>query len=134
MRKPVFWVSDQVRHKPGCTTTEDGKRLVILDLGRRGIALFMQRKQRDCSAVFVQIDFLMMPLIPIFLFYRCNCDARRDTRASKHLLPTRQMTLTLKIEVAIGTVDILNDTGSANLCILVVIFSFYETIFFALMC
>ena len=23
-RKPVFWVSDQVRHKPGCTATEDG--------------------------------------------------------------------------------------------------------------
>ena len=24
-RKPVFWVSHlQVRHKPGCTTTEDG--------------------------------------------------------------------------------------------------------------
>ena len=24
MRKPVFRVSDQVRHKPGCTATEDG--------------------------------------------------------------------------------------------------------------
>ena len=24
MRKPVFGVSDQVRHKPGCTATEDG--------------------------------------------------------------------------------------------------------------
>ena len=24
VRKPVFGVSDQVRHKPGCTTTEDG--------------------------------------------------------------------------------------------------------------
>ena len=24
MRKPVFKVSDQVRHKPGCTATEDG--------------------------------------------------------------------------------------------------------------
>ena len=24
MRKPVFGVSDQVRHKPGCTTTKDG--------------------------------------------------------------------------------------------------------------
>ena len=23
-RKPVFGVSDQVPHKPGCTTTEDG--------------------------------------------------------------------------------------------------------------
>ena len=31
MRKPVLRVSDQVRHKPGCTTTEDGLRLEILD-------------------------------------------------------------------------------------------------------
>ena len=23
MRKPVFWVPDHVRHKPGCTATED---------------------------------------------------------------------------------------------------------------
>ena len=30
MRKPVFGVYDQVRHKPGCTTIEDGKRLEIL--------------------------------------------------------------------------------------------------------
>ena len=27
VRKPVFGVSDQVRHKLGCTTTEDGYRL-----------------------------------------------------------------------------------------------------------
>ena len=25
VRKPVFAVSDQVRHKPGCTASEDGK-------------------------------------------------------------------------------------------------------------
>ena len=24
LRKPVFRVSDQVPHKPGCTTTQDG--------------------------------------------------------------------------------------------------------------
>ena len=24
VRKPVFWVSDQVWHKPGCAATEDG--------------------------------------------------------------------------------------------------------------
>ena len=24
LRKPVFGVTDQVRHKPGCTVTEDG--------------------------------------------------------------------------------------------------------------
>ena len=39
VRKPVFGVSDQIRHKPGCTATEDGKRLETSDLGRRGIVL-----------------------------------------------------------------------------------------------
>ena len=32
-------VSDQVRHKPGCTATQDSQRLEILDLERR-IVLF----------------------------------------------------------------------------------------------
>ena len=41
VRKPVFGVSDQVRHKPGCTATEDGQRLEISDLGNRGIVLSM---------------------------------------------------------------------------------------------
>ena len=40
MRKTVFGVSDQVRHKPGCTATEDDKRLEISDLGSRGIVLY----------------------------------------------------------------------------------------------
>ena len=39
VRKPVFGYSDQVRHKPGCTTTEDCWRLETLDLGSRGIVL-----------------------------------------------------------------------------------------------
>ena len=39
MRKPVFGVSDQVRHKPGCTFTEDGERLEVSDIGSRGIVL-----------------------------------------------------------------------------------------------
>ena len=34
MRKPVFGVSDKVKHKKGCTTTEDGKRLEILGLSK----------------------------------------------------------------------------------------------------
>ena len=32
MRKPVFGVSDQVPHKPGCTTTQDDKRLEISEV------------------------------------------------------------------------------------------------------
>ena len=39
VRKPVFGVFDQVRHKPGCTVIEDGQRLEISDLGSRGIVL-----------------------------------------------------------------------------------------------
>ena len=34
-------VSDQVRHKLGCTTTDDDYRLEISDLGSRGIVLSM---------------------------------------------------------------------------------------------
>ena len=37
MSKPVFGVSDQVRHKSGCTVAEDGQRLDSSDLGSRGI-------------------------------------------------------------------------------------------------
>ena len=38
-RKPVFGVSDQVKHKTACASTEDGWKLEILDLRRRGIVL-----------------------------------------------------------------------------------------------
>ena len=46
VRKPVFVVPDQVRHKPDCRATEGGYMLEILDLGIRGIILSVQRKQR----------------------------------------------------------------------------------------
>ena len=36
MRKPVFGVSGQVRHKPGCIATESGERLEISDLVQAG--------------------------------------------------------------------------------------------------
>ena len=39
VRKPVFRVFDQVRHKLGCTATEDGWRLEISDFRSRGIVL-----------------------------------------------------------------------------------------------
>ena len=41
VRKPVFGVSDLVRHKPGCTTTEDGLRLEISYIRSRGIVLYV---------------------------------------------------------------------------------------------
>ena len=39
MRKPIIWVSDQVRHKQACTVPEDYLSLEILNLRRRGIEL-----------------------------------------------------------------------------------------------
>ena len=39
VRKPVFGVSDQVRHKLGCAVTEYGLRLEISYLESRGIVL-----------------------------------------------------------------------------------------------
>ena len=39
--KTSVQVSDLVRHKPGCTATEDGQRLELSDLERRGIVLSM---------------------------------------------------------------------------------------------
>ena len=41
IRKPVFGVSDQVMHKPGCTSTEDDLRLEISDLGSRENVLYI---------------------------------------------------------------------------------------------
>ena len=37
MTKPVFGVSDQVRHEPGCATTLDGRRLEISDKEVEGL-------------------------------------------------------------------------------------------------
>ena len=46
MHNIIIGVSDQVGHKPSCTTTEEGYRFEISDLGSRGIVLSMGRKQR----------------------------------------------------------------------------------------
>ena len=65
MRKPVFRVSDQVRHKPGCTATEDALRLEILDLKGRS---------RDCTINVAKTKALISfavtaKLIRVFLAY-----------------------------------------------------------------
>ena len=39
VRKPVFGVSDQIRHKPGCTIKGDGEMLEISDLASKRIVL-----------------------------------------------------------------------------------------------
>ena len=41
-RKPAYEVSDQVRHIPICTVTEEGHKLEILDIRRKRIVLFMK--------------------------------------------------------------------------------------------
>ena len=41
MRNQHFFVSDLLRHKPGCTATEDGQRRKISVLGSREIVLSM---------------------------------------------------------------------------------------------
>ena len=38
-RKPVFKVSDPVRHKLTCTVAEEGYKLEILDISRKGSVL-----------------------------------------------------------------------------------------------
>ena len=48
-------VSEQVRHKPGCTGTEDGQRLEILDLESRGIVRAIQISA-ICVFVFAYAD------------------------------------------------------------------------------
>ena len=60
MRKPVFGVSDHVRHKPGCTPTEDSKRLEILDLESRGTVL-------SCSEN-ICADHVTAKLVCVFVF------------------------------------------------------------------
>ena len=44
-------VSDLVRHKPGCTAIEDGQRLIISDLGSRGIVL--STRSPNCSQIWL---------------------------------------------------------------------------------
>ena len=63
MRKPVFGVSDQVRHKPGCTAIEDGWSLEN----------FGSRKKRDCNIYVAKtkalISFVVTAkLICVFVF------------------------------------------------------------------
>ena len=56
MTKPVFGVSDQVQHKPGCTAIKNGCMLEILDSGSRGIILSIAKTKALISwAVTVQL-------------------------------------------------------------------------------
>ena len=62
MRKPVFGVSDQVGYKLGCTVTEDGKSLEILDLEVEGLYYLRSGKKALISCT------LSTQLICTFVF------------------------------------------------------------------
>ena len=76
MRKPVFGVSDQVRHKTGCKTIEYRDRLEISDLGNRGIVLSSENKGTDQLRCYCAADlhlcFLMMRLNIVYIFLTGN--------------------------------------------------------------
>ena len=63
MRKPVYWFSDQVLHNLGCTAIEDGWRLEISDLDRRGIVLSIVAKTKALISCAVTAQ-----LICVFVF------------------------------------------------------------------
>ena len=79
MRKPVFQCFNQVQHKPGCTLTEDGQRLEILDLDRRGIVLDMKQNQRCWSAAHLLCSWSATLFLHMqkagFLMMQVNYDA-----------------------------------------------------------
>ena len=64
IRKPVFGVSDQVQHKPGCTTTENSKRLEFSDLGSRGVVLCIVAKTKALISCVVTAQ-LICAIFPI---------------------------------------------------------------------
>ena len=43
MRKPSIWVSDQVRHRPVWSVTEERLKLETLDISSRGMVLLLSR-------------------------------------------------------------------------------------------
>ena len=49
-------VSDQVRHKPGCTATEAGYRLEVLDLESTGVVLSSENKGADQLRNYCEAD------------------------------------------------------------------------------
>ena len=69
MRKPVFLVSNQVQHKAGCRTTEDGQWHEISHQGsseNRGTDQLQGYRTADLRLFFWHMqkaDFLMMGLI-----------------------------------------------------------------------
>ena len=62
MRKPVFGDPDQGRLK-GCSTTQDGYRLEISNIGSRGVVLYICSENKGAEQLWVTAK-----LICIFVF------------------------------------------------------------------
>ena len=96
MRKPVLGICGQVWCKSGCTATEDGKRLEILDLGTKGIALSMwaatwENRIFAYAKTKTQISFAVTAkLISAFVFatriVQCLSFLNTKFQASSHFL------------------------------------------------
>ena len=57
MRKPVFEVSNQPRHKPGYAATEDSKSLETSDLTSRKTGLCSENKDTDKVHIYLAFDW-----------------------------------------------------------------------------
>ena len=66
MRKPVFGVSGQVRHKPGSTTTQDGQGVEISYLESSRITIYVAKTKALISFA------VSAKLICVFVFAYAN--------------------------------------------------------------
>ena len=97
MRKPVFGVSVQVQNKPGCTATENGKKLEILDLESRRIVLCSEKKGADQLCNYCTADL-----------HLCFCICKKQVfswRGSNIPLPFQHVLL-VAFEIKWASVDI----------------------------
>ena len=76
MRKPVFRVSDQVPHKPGCTTTQDGLRLEISDLDRKGTRFDVYETLCPQQMLYIKVAKLRTGVGSAKTSYLQNCSVK----------------------------------------------------------
>ena len=109
-RKPVFRVSDEVRHKPGCTATEDCWRLEISDLGNRGIVLSLAKTKALISCT------VSVQLICAFVFALAKSRFSHDA----HFFCSVEILFTLK-----DIISSLESYDKLNLIVTFILMMFY---------
>ena len=62
-RKPLFGISSNIRHKPGCTTNEDGFRLDFS----------VVRQKKDCTINVAKTKMLISCLVTVQLVSQLIC-------------------------------------------------------------